>query len=176
MTLLRLPAAPKTSHAFTLQDISFALREGVEPKRVVALVRERGVDFELTRETENQLRSAGADGLLVDEIKRSRAEIEKRKKGDEAQRSRAAKELTSGLTALREWLDYAIANTVQGRFLDPSGQLRSQVQNGLTLLAAREPDWQKILSSGEWVGQKVEEEIDLVRRDERDELRRRQAR
>ena len=114
LTLLRLPAAPRPTNAFSLQDISFALREGVEPKWVVALVRERGVDFDLTRETESQLRNSGADTLLVDEIKRSRAEIEKRRKADEAQRSQGAKQLTSGLTALREWLDYSVANTVQG--------------------------------------------------------------
>jgi tetratricopeptide (TPR) repeat protein len=172
LTLLRLPAAPRPSNAFSPAGYLIRAREGVEPKRVVTLVRERGVDFDLTKETENQLRNAGADTLLVDEIKKSRTEIAKRRKAEEAQRMQGTKELTSGLTTLRDWLNYSMANTVQGKFLDPSGDIRLQIQNCLKLLSARAPDWPTILSSGERVGQKVEEEIDLVRRDEREESRR----
>ena len=48
LTNLRLQTTEKATNPFTLQDISFALRERVEPKRVAALVRERGVAFDLT--------------------------------------------------------------------------------------------------------------------------------
>ena len=45
LTRLR-PAEPAVpSKAFSLQEVTFALREGVDPKRVAALARERGVAF-----------------------------------------------------------------------------------------------------------------------------------
>jgi hypothetical protein len=169
LTLLRQPAAAKAANSLTLQEVSYALREGIEPKRVATLARERGLDFELTNESENQLRKAGADELLLNEFKRIRGEIAQRKNSPD----QAAKELKTALAGLRESLDYTIAYTPQGKFWDPSGEIRTQIQNGLALLSARPPDPQKIIATGESVGQKMEEEIDLKRRDERGEFRRR---
>ena len=79
LTNVRLQTTQKATNPFTLQDVSFALRERVEPKRVAALVRERGVAFDLTTESENQLRKAGADDFLLDEIKKIRAETKGKK-------------------------------------------------------------------------------------------------
>jgi tetratricopeptide (TPR) repeat protein len=175
LTNVRLQTTEKATNPFTLQDVSFALRERIEPKRVAALVRERGVAFDLTSETEGQLRKAGADDLLLDEIKRIRAEALKRKKTDATQLAEQAKILAAALTAIRDQLNY-LNSTRSGIFWDPNKEIRSQIQTGLTLLSAPQPDWQKVLSTGEWVGQKLEEEIDLVRRDESDELRRQERR
>lgn len=174
LTLLRLPQAPTRSDAFTLQEVLFALHEGIEPKRVAALAQERGIGFDLTKEADNQLRSAGADSFLVDEIQKIRAEIVKKR--PENQTSQGAKEIASALAGLRDSLDYAIAHSTQGRFWDPAGEIRTQIKSGLSLLSAREPDWQKILSTGEWIGQTLEEEIDRARRDEADERQRNQMR
>ena len=174
LTLVRLPVAATATNAFTLQEVLFALREGIEPKRVAALVRERGVAFDATKETESQLRNAGADSFLLDEMKKIRAESARKR--PENQTSQGAKELVSALTGLRESLDYAIANSTQGRFWDPKGEIRAEIKSGLALLSAREPDWQKILSTGEWIGQTIEEEVDRARRDEADDRRRNQAR
>ncbi|HEX9143625.1 MAG TPA: hypothetical protein VGA09_05080 [Candidatus Binatia bacterium] len=174
LSLLRLPAAVSATNALTVQEVSYALHEGIEPKRVAALARERGVAFDLTKETESQLRSAGADSLLVEEIKKIRAESAKQR--PENQTARGAKELVSALTGLRDAFDYIIANTTQGKFWDPGGEIRAQIKTGLSLLSSREPDWQKVLSAGEWIGQQIEEETDRARRDEAEELRRRQAR
>jgi tetratricopeptide (TPR) repeat protein len=175
LTNVRLQTTEKASNPFTLQDISFALRERVEPKRVAALARERGVAFDLTAESEGQLRKAGADDLLLDEIKRIRAEASKRKKTDAAQLAEQGKALAAALTAIRDQLDY-LNSTRSGIFWDPNKEIRSQIQIGLSLLSAPQPDWQKVLSTGEWVGQTLEEEIDLVRREESDELRRQERR
>ena len=174
LSLLRLPAAVSATNALTVQEVSYALREGIEPKRVAALARERGVAFDLTKETESQLRSAGADSLLVEEIKKIRSESAKKR--PENQTARGAKELVSALTGLRDAFDYIIANTTQGKFWDPGGEIRAQIKTGLSLLSSREPDWQKVLSTGEWIGQQIEEETDRARRDEADDLRRRQSR
>ena len=175
LTNLRLQTTEKATNPFTLQDISFALRERVEPKRVAALVRERGVAFDLTAESESQLRKAGADDFLINEIKKIRADALKQRKTSESQLGQSTKELAAALTAIRDQLDYLIS-TRQGIFWDPNKEIRSQIQTGLSLLSAPHPDWQKALSTGEWVGQRIEEEIDLARRDEAEELRRQQRR
>lgn len=172
LTNLRLQSTEKATNPFTLQDISFALRERVEPKRVAALVRERGVAFDLTTESESQLRKAGADDYLVDQIKSIRAEASKQRRISE---SEGAKELAAALTSIRDQLDY-LDSTRQGIFWDPNKEIRSQIQTGLSLLSAPQPDWQKVLSTSEWVGQRVEEEIDLARRGEAEELNRQQRR
>jgi tetratricopeptide (TPR) repeat protein len=175
LTNLRLQTTEKATNPFTLQDIAFALRERIEPKRVAALVRERGVAFDLTTEAESQLRKAGADDLLMDEIKKIRSEASKRRKADESQLGQWTKELVIALTGIRDQLDY-LNNTRTGIFWDPNKEIRSQIQTGLALLSAPQLDWQKVFSTGEWVGQKLEEEIDLVRREESQELRRLQQR
>jgi tetratricopeptide (TPR) repeat protein len=169
LALARLPVpAPKTT-ALSAQDIAFALREGVEPERVAALVRERGVAFDVSRDAESQLRRAGADGRLLDEIRKVRAETAR---NNENPTTRAVKELATALSGLRDDLDSFIATAPQGRFWDPSGEIRAEVRNGLKLVAVREPDWNKIISTGEWLGQRLEEEIDRARRDEANTLRR----
>ena len=175
LTNVRLQTTEKTANPFTLQDISFALRERVEPKRVAALVRERGVAFDLTAEAESQLRKAGADDLVLDEIKKIRAEASQRRKTNESQLRQSTQELTTALTGLRDQLDY-LNSTRTGIFWDPNKEIRSQIQTGLSLLSAAQPDWPKILSTGESVGQRLEEEIDIVRREESQELRRQQQR
>jgi tetratricopeptide (TPR) repeat protein len=173
LTNLRLQTTEKATNPFTLQDISFLLRERVEPKRVAALVRERGVAFDLTADAESQLRKAGADDLLLNEIKQIRAEASKRRKAKESQLGQSTKELTAAFTGIRDQLDYLNNTRI---FWDPNKEIRSQIQTGLALLSAPQPDWQKVFSTGEWVGQKLEEEIDLVRREETQELRRQQQR
>jgi len=163
LTLARLPVAPAKSTGFSVQDIIFALREGIESERVAALARERGVAFDLSREAEGQLKKAGADARLLDEIKKIRAETAGK---NEPQTARAAKELLAALAGLRDDLDTFLANSLQGRFWDPGGELRKEIRNGIALLSARDQDWKKIIVNGEWLGQKLEEEIDRARDDE----------
>ncbi len=163
LTLARTPPPAAKPAGFSMQEISFALREGVEPERVAALARERGVAFDLSRDAESQLRKAGADGRLLEEIRKIRAETTVKSENDGKQSS---KELFAALNGLRKDLDFFISSAISGRFWDPAGELRKEINNGLTLLSARDPDWNKIVSSGEWLGQKFEEEIDRARRDE----------
>ena len=169
LTLARLPVAPAKSTGFSVQDIVFALGEGIESERVAALARERGVAFDLSREAEGQLKKAGADARLLDEIKKIRAETAGK---NETQTARAAKELAVALAGLRDDLDTFLANSLQGRFWDPGGELRKEIRNGIALLSARDQDWKKIIANGEWLGEKLEEEIDKAREDESKDNRR----
>ena len=169
LTLARLPVAPAKSTGFSVQDIVFALGEGIESERVAALARERGVAFDLSREAEGQLKKAGADARLLDEIKKIRAETAGK---SEPQTARAAKELAVALAGLRDDLDTFLANSPQGRFWDPGGELRKEIRNGIALLSARDRDWKKIIANGEWLGEKLEEETYKAREDESKDTRR----
>ncbi len=166
LTLLRPPAARAAANAFNLQEIIFALREGVAPKRVATLARERGVAFDLSKETESQLRAVGADSSLLNELKHIRAEGSKPNQASDEQRKRAAKELTAALNGLREWLDYTVAYTPQGKFWDPGGEIRRQIQLSLKQLEAQPSNWDAVVSNAETVGFQIEEENDRARRDE----------
>lgn len=176
LTLLRPPPAQVSTRSFGLQEVTYALREGVAPKRVAALARERGVAFDLTKETENQLRNVGADSFLVAELRNIRAQSAKQNNPSENQRAQGGKELAAALTGLRDWLDYTIRNTTQGQFWDPSQEIRKQIQLCLTQIAARPADWDTVISNVEWLGSQLEEESDRARRDEAAERARQQRR
>ena len=173
LTILRGDTAAPTANAFTLQEISYALREGVAPRRVGTIARERGIAFDLNAETESQLKTAGADSALLDDLRKIRAERVKQSKPSDNQRREGAKEITAALTGLRNWLDFTIANTPQGRFWDPSGEIRAEIARGLRAATASQPDWETIINSAESVGYKLEEESDRARRDEAEDSRRR---
>lgn len=165
LTLLR-PAAstPAPANAFQLQEVTFALREGVEPKRVAALARSRGITFDLTKETESQLRTAGADHFLLGELRSLRAESAKGKVND-ARRAQGAKELSAALAGLSEWLNGTIAYSPQGKFWDPTQEIRKQLQ--LTISQAGSPaTLEAAMANAEWLGYRLEEESDRARRDE----------
>jgi tetratricopeptide (TPR) repeat protein len=166
LTRLRPPEPAVSSKAFSLQEVTYALREGIDPKRVATLARERGVAFDLNKETENQLETVGANNLLLEELKKIRAENTKGSRATDAQRSQGAKELGEALTGLRDWLVYTITYTPQGQFWDPAGRLRNQLQLCLKMLDARPPDWDALIANAEWVGSTFEEESDKARRDE----------
>ena len=57
-------------------DVEHALKSGVPNARMAALVKQYGVDFELTGVVEGQLRTAGASDSLILRIGRSRARVD----------------------------------------------------------------------------------------------------
>ena len=85
-----------------LQEVTFALREGVEPRRVATLARDRGVAFDLTRETESQLQTAGADSALLAELKKIRGDGAKQSPAGEPQRAQAVKDVGRGFRVTAE--------------------------------------------------------------------------
>ena len=99
-------------------------------------------------------------------MKKIRAETGKQNQASDAQRTQAGKDLSSALTGLRDWLDYTAANTPQGKFWDPSEQIRRQIALSLKLLEARPTDWDAVIANAESVGSMIEEENDRARRDE----------
>lgn len=84
----------------------------------------------------------------------------------EDQRQRALQEINAGLTGLRNWLDWVQKYDPDGWLWDPSGDLRREIDKDLALISGREFSWNELISTGEWLGRKFEEEIDLVRKDQ----------
>ena len=76
------------------------------------------------------------------------------------------KEIEGGMKGIYNQLQLIIAYNSSGQFWDPAGEIRSEIQRNLAMIAGKEIDWQKLISSGEWVGLKMEQESDLARRDE----------
>jgi hypothetical protein len=89
-------------------------------------------------------------------------------------RQRGLKEIEGGLKGLHEWLDYVNQYSAfsYGQYWDPVKEIRAEIQNNLRMISGKDIGWQKLIASGEWVGRKMEEEIDIARRQEsRDKYR-----
>jgi tetratricopeptide (TPR) repeat protein len=82
------------------------------------------------------------------------------------------KEIEGGMKGLYEQIEYIIQahRYTYGRFWDPRSEIRSAIQGDLAMLSGKDVDVQKLIADGEWLGKRVEEEIDLARRDEREEI------
>jgi tetratricopeptide (TPR) repeat protein len=82
-------------------------------------------------------------------------------------RSRAVKEIGSGMQGLHDWLEYMERTRPHTAFWDPLRELRSELEKNLAMIAGKDIDWEKLIVSAEWLGKRMEEEIEAVRRDER---------
>ena len=171
MTSVRLPV--ENNAGFTAEEVVFALKEGIEPERIVTLMRQRGVAFAVNRDTEQELRKAGANQALLDGARKIGAARAK-PGGQDLKLAKGA--LAAGFEGLLATLNYTVNQTNEGRYWDPNGEIRKQLQTGLQLLSQPQPQWDQIVATGEWVGKRLEEEIDLARRNEADDARRRLGR
>lgn len=77
-----------------------------------------------------------------------------------------AAEIDKGLSALHNWFEHISANTFYGQFWDPRREIRSEIQTARAMVSSNNVDWLRLIANGDWIGTKVEEEIDLGRRDE----------
>jgi tetratricopeptide (TPR) repeat protein len=90
------------------------------------------------------------------------------------ERQIALKEIEGGMRGIHEWLEYITqAHRFSfGQFWDPAREIRSAIQGDLAMISGREPDLQKLITDGEWLGKRLEEELDKARQDEsRDRMR-----
>lgn len=84
--------------------------------------------------------------------------------GDQSQ---ARKEIEAGLKGLYDWIEYMNRVRSITAFWDPLREIRSAIEKELAVISGRDIDWPKLISNAEWIGQRMEQEIDNVRRDER---------
>jgi tetratricopeptide (TPR) repeat protein len=89
----------------------------------------------------------------------------------EGDRARGLRYIEDGLRGVHEWLDYMEYRhpTWRGLFWDPNKEIRARIRKTLAMTASGQVDWPRLIAEAEWVGQRMEEEIDLARRDESDE-------
>lgn len=86
-------------------------------------------------------------------------------------RAKGFKEIESGMKGLYDWFEYITYYTTSGQYWDPAREIESEIEKDLAMISGKDIDWPSLISSAEWVGRKVEEEVDLARRDERRRLR-----
>ena len=86
-------------------------------------------------------------------------------------RPEGLKEIQGGMRGISAWIEYiSQAHRFSfGQFWDTTREIRTAIQEDLAMSDSKELDWQKLISDGEWLGKRVEEEIDLARRDERED-------
>jgi tetratricopeptide (TPR) repeat protein len=85
--------------------------------------------------------------------------------------ARGLKELDSGLKGLYDWLEDINRAMAFTAFWDPRREIRSEIEKDLQMFPGKDVDRQQLIASAEWIGKRMEEEIDLVRRDEQQRFR-----
>jgi tetratricopeptide (TPR) repeat protein len=75
---------------------------------------------------------------------------------------KGSRQIQNALKGIYDWLNRAASRPGNGIYWDPAREIRSQIQKTLT----EKPEPAKLISVAEWVGMRVDEEPDRVRRDE----------
>jgi len=83
-------------------------------------------------------------------------------------RQQGLKEIEGGMRGMYDWLNYFTDafRFGYGRFWDPTGEIRSAIQTQLAMLQGKEIQWPQLLADGEWLGRRMEQEIDWAQRDQ----------
>jgi hypothetical protein len=87
-------------------------------------------------------------------------------------RARGLKDIQSGMQGLHDWLEYMERSRPFTAYWDPLREMRSELEKNLAMISGKDIAWDQLIASGEWIGKRMEEEIDNVRRDERREFER----
>jgi tetratricopeptide (TPR) repeat protein len=87
-------------------------------------------------------------------------------------RQQGLREMEGGMRGIYDQTEYITQNFrfTLGQFWDPGREIRTAIQNNLAMLSSREVDVQTVLANGEWLGKRVEQEIDWARRDQIDDI------
>ena len=87
-------------------------------------------------------------------------------------RQQGLKEIAGGMIGIHDQIEYATQafRFSYGRFWDPTREIRSSIEGDLAMLSGKEVNIQQLIGDGEWLGKRLEEEINLARRDEREDL------
>ena len=75
-------------------------------------------------------------------------------------------ETTAGVKAIYQWLDYIETNLPQGIYWDSNREIRSEIERVLKQMTDRPLSAEQLIESAEWVGNRMDWEIDAARRDE----------
>jgi tetratricopeptide (TPR) repeat protein len=77
-----------------------------------------------------------------------------------------ARDIQSGMKGLYDWLEYYESSRPFEAYWDPRREMRSAIEKDLAMISANRIDEQRLMANAEWLGQRMEDEIDQVRRQE----------
>jgi tetratricopeptide (TPR) repeat protein len=77
-----------------------------------------------------------------------------------------ARDIESGMKGLYDWLEHCESTKPFEAFWDPRREIRSAIEKDLKMISSNKIDWQQLIPNAEWLGQRFEDEIDQVRRQE----------
>ena len=89
--------------------------------------------------------------------------------GDSAQ---GVKEIEAGMKGIHDWLEYTERTRPFEAYWDPARVIRKTVEKDLAGDAGREVGRDQLIADAEWMGKRLEEEVEYVRRDRRQEFQR----
>jgi tetratricopeptide (TPR) repeat protein len=81
--------------------------------------------------------------------------------------SRGFKEIETGMKGIHEWLEYMERTRPFEVYWDPLREIRGSIEKDLTNVSGKDFDRQQLIANAEWLGQRLEIEIDRARQDER---------
>jgi len=81
--------------------------------------------------------------------------------------SRGLKEIEAGMRGLHDWLEYIERTRPFEAYWDPVREIRGAIEKNLENISGKDFDRQQLIASAEWLGQRMESEIDKARQDER---------
>jgi len=87
-------------------------------------------------------------------------------RGRSGDSANGVRDVESGMKGLYDWLEYYERSKPFEAFWDPGREIRSTIQKELKLISANKIDWPQLIPNAEWLGQRFEDEIDQVRRQE----------
>lgn len=83
------------------------------------------------------------------------------------EQSRGIKLIEAGMAGVHDWLEYMNRTRPFEAYWDPLRQIRNQIEKDLATISGKDFNPEQLMANAEWLGKKMEEEIDNVRQDER---------
>lgn len=80
-------------------------------------------------------------------------------------RERGLKEIEAGLRGVGDWLENIHYRIYDGKFWDSGGNIRDEIESSLATIRGRDTDLKQLITSAEWVGREMEDEIERVVRE-----------
>ena len=87
-------------------------------------------------------------------------------------RQTGLKNIQAGMSGIANFLNYLESNFSYsfGQFWDPGGQIRASIKKDLAMISSGNIDWPQLISDGERLGIRIEEEEDKARMQQQERL------
>ena len=159
-----------TRSGLTLAETVYLLKRGVSSQRVATLVTQRGVQFPWTSRAESRLASAGANESLLNQLRNTQrgriSPVPPRQ-----MQSANTKDLEMIFRDVLQWLNQIAGVPGPGQYWDATGDIRRGIGQSLETISNNQATRETLIADGEWLGKRLEEEIDQAERQHRSEYR-----